>query len=419
MSARARLLARGHRGMSLGLERTLTALGELGSPHLGLPVFHVAGTNGKGSVSAMLERALREGGLRTGLYTSPHLSRFVERVQVDGAPVSDAALDAALDRVFRDAHDQLTFFETLTLAAFVLFREAGLDAVVLEVGLGGRLDSTNVIEDPIASAVVSIAEGDDGRHLEHANLLGDTVAAIAREKAGVAKRGRPLVLGAVSPVARDTISEVAHEVGANLVDVGAQTGPELVLDDARVRLTPRLPGPHQLHNARVAAALAVVGRDRVAISDEAVARGIALAEWPARLEWIAYRGRRFLLDAAHNLDGARALRDAAAALAIDPARTLLLFGALADKPYREVLTLLAPLARSRVYAEPQGRAPAPLGELAQVAPGAATANAAEAVERAVRDSAPDEVILVAGSIYLVGAVRAHLLGIEQDPVVGL
>jgi len=227
----------------------------------------------------------------------------------------------------------------------------------------------------------------------------------------VAKRGRPIVLGPLTAPARAAIEAVAGAVGARVVDAEALAGP--------LPLAPRLAGPHQLANARVAAALALAGRDRLPLADAAIVRGIAGAEWPGRLERIDARGRRFLLDAAHNLDGARALVAAAPSLGLDPARTVLIFGALADKPYRELLACVAPLAHARIYACPLGRAPAPLAELAAVAAGDAATDAADAIGRAVARSGPADLVLVTGSLYLVGAVRAQLLGITPDPVVGL
>jgi dihydrofolate synthase/folylpolyglutamate synthase len=227
--------------MDLGLERMLRACALLGSPERSFPAFHVGGTNGKGSTSAMLERALLERGLRAGLYSSPHLCRWNERVRIGGEPISDAALEAALGRVFREAPDDLTFFETLTLAAFVAFTEAGVDAVVLEVGLGGRLDATNVVDTPLACGVTSIAEGLGGRYLEHERLLGDTVPKIAAEKVAIFKRGAPAVVGPLPEAALAVARRAAETVGAPLVEVGEAPEPATALlsvegDGGRVTL---------------------------------------------------------------------------------------------------------------------------------------------------------------------------------------
>ena len=402
--------------MRLGLERSLEAAAALGQPQAGLSVVHVAGSNGKGSTSAMLERIAREAGLSTGLYTSPHLSKLCERVRVNGEPVTDEAIDDALARVMRDAPSELTFFESLTMAAFVILAERKLDLVVLEVGLGGRLDATNIVERPLATGIVSISEGEGGRFLEHANFLGDTVAAVAREKAGIAKAGVPLVIGPLSPEARASVKRVANERGSRLLEPRPDAHGELVLSNGdSVRLNPGLAGPHQLANAAVAAEMAVAA----GIRPGPIERGVSLARWPGRLEAIPRDGRTVLFDAAHNIDGVRALAAALRERSLDPARTALVFGALADKPYASMLALLAPFASRRFYAPPEGRAPAPPAELAALAPGAVHAAPVDALEAALAASAPGDTVLACGSIYFIGALRAWLLGIEPDPVIAL
>jgi dihydrofolate synthase/folylpolyglutamate synthase len=419
--------------MVLGLERVAAGAAALGDPHLDVPIIHVAGTNGKGSVSAMIESVLRVAGRRTGLYTSPHLSRFAERIQLGGAPIGDDAFAEALGRVLVDAPDDLTFFETLTLGAFVAFRDARLDVAVLEVGLGGRLDATNLVPAPLATAIVSIAWGEGGAHLEHANLLGNTVPEIAREKAGIAKPGVPLVLGPLAPDARAAVLEIAHTVGADpVVEVGdgaldpngavrlSLEARRLALPGATLALEPNLAGRHQLWNAAVAATTCWAARG-LALSPSVIEAGLRAASWPARLERIEHCGRVFVLDAAHNVDGARALVDAwtTTSLGAPPDRTVLVFGALADKAFEPMLRALAPLADRRVYGLPEGRAPAPISALQSIAPGVAAETAEAVVARALELASADDVVLVAGSIYLVGAVRARLLGIEPDPVVAL
>ena len=201
------LQGRARRGMELGLGPTRAALADLGDPHAGLAAVHVAGSNGKGSTSAMVESIARAAGLSTGLYTSPHLCRFDERIRIDGEPIGPAALERALGRVLEQTRTELTFFESLTVAAFDAFREARVDLAILEVGLGGRLDATNVIAAPLCTAVTSIA-------LEHTAVLGGTIDAIAREKAGISKPGSPVVLGPLPPEANRAIREIAAAVGA-------------------------------------------------------------------------------------------------------------------------------------------------------------------------------------------------------------
>lgn len=432
--------------MRLGLERSVAALEALGNPHLGLSAVIVGGSNGKGSVSAMIERAARVSGLRTGLYTSPHLVRYNERIQIDGRPIDDDAFTSSLERVFRDAPDELTFFETLTMAAFVALRDAKVDFAVLEVGLGGRLDATNVVPEPVATAIVSLTAGQDGRHLEHADLLGSTVGEIAFEKAGILRRGAPAVIGPLSAEARGVIVGRAAEVAVEpLWEVSAEgeasppttpsraarleaLGEEGLLslpDGKSYRIATALRGPHQLVNAAVAASTLHLAAERLGSRAEAlrsaIEPGLRAATWPGRLEKIevAERGIDVWLDCAHNLDGARALVAAAPGLGLDPARTALVFGALADKAYEPFLRLVAPLAMHRFYAEPGGRAPAPLSELGSIAKGEPVGDPSLALDRALAAVPRGGAVLVTGSIYLVGAVRASLVGERRDPPVGL
>ncbi len=421
------LVARVPRGMLLGLERVEDALAALGSPHLDLAAVHVAGSNGKGSTSAMVESVARAAGLRTGLYTSPHLCRFAERIRVDGAPIEDDAFARSLGLVIDRCRPDLTFFESLTVAAFAAFREARVDVAVLEVGLGGRLDATNVIRAPLATAVTSIS-------LEHTAILGDTLAAIAREKAGILKPGAPVVLGPLPAEADAAIAAVAATVGAGpIYRVGWHGGgPREIMvgydgacteirgprpsDHVAVKL--RLVGAHQAANAGVAVGLVDALARRFPERDFAAARwaGLHAAEWPGRCERISRDGAVVLLDAAHNPEGVEALRRA---VTTAPERTALVFGALADKRWPEMLRALAPLATRRYYTLPKGRAPASLEDLAAIAGGTAVAEPRDAVARALAESAPGDTVIVTGSIYLVGEVRAALLGIEADPVIAL
>lgn len=400
--------------MVLGLDSTRAALAAVGDPHVGVRAFHVAGSNGKGSTCAMIDAALADAGLRRATYTSPHLERFNERIAIDGAPISDDLFRVALDRTFDRAPEGLTFFETLTVAAFVAFREASIDLVVLEVGLGGRLDSTNVVDDPVAAGVVSITRGAGGAHLEHGALLGATPEAIAVEKAGIFKRGCPAIVGPMDAGPRDVCERIAKDVGATPIRrVGRES-------DVGVRLAPGLPGEHQLDNGAVAAAMLLAARERVpGLEVRHVERGIAAARWPGRLEEMEVRGVRVLLDGAHNVDGARVLVAELARRRERLGSITLVFGALADKGWEPFLELVAPFAERRFYAEPGGRAAAPLAELAAKASGEVCGSIAEAVERAVEATPSGGTVVVTGSLYLVGAVRALLFGARRDPALGL
>jgi dihydrofolate synthase/folylpolyglutamate synthase len=424
----ASLQRRAQRGMALGLDRVEEALARLGSPHRGLLAVHVAGTNGKGSVSAMTESIARAAGLRTGLYTSPHLCRIAERIRLDGEPIDDDALARVLGLVEDRCEVPLTFFELLTIAAFTAFAEAGVDVAVLEVGLGGRLDATNVIKAPVATAVTSIA-------FDHTEWLGETLAAIAREKAGIFKPGAPVVLGPLEEEADRAIEEAARAVGAapivrvtrsdpaaGKIAVREEGGlavitPPPPFAEARARLA--LPGAHQVENAAVAAGLAWQMAARWPAVAAAIPDGIAGARWPGRMERIERDGVTVILDCAHNPHGAAALAAALRREGIDPGRSALVFGALADKRWREALAILAGTGSRRYYAEPRGRAPAPLDALREAAPGEAVGDPRAAVRRALAESRPGDTVIVTGSIYLVGEVRAELLGIESDPVIAL
>jgi dihydrofolate synthase/folylpolyglutamate synthase len=424
LTALRALMARVPRGMMLGLDRVESALAAVGDPHLGVPVIHVAGSNGKGSTSAMIERIARTAGLRTGLYTSPHLARFAERIRVDGAPLDDDAFTRALQVVLDRCRPDLTFFESLTVAAFVAFREARVDVTVLEVGLGGRLDATNVVPDPIATAITSIS-------LEHTALLGDTLDAIAREKAGILKRGAPVVLGPLAPEAEAAIRDVAAKVGAGpivTVSASGRAGSIEVAHRGRtssvggLEVTLGLAGAHQAANAGVAFGLAQALAARFPERDvrAAVAPGLAHAAWPGRLERIARGGVTVLFDAAHNPEGIDALVRAVGL--VDPApknRTALVFGALADKRWPDMLRAIAPVASRRYYTCPKGREPARPEELASIAGGVALPDPIDALRLAIEESAPGDTVIVAGSIYLVGELRAWLLGVERDPIIGL
>ncbi|MFT3768316.1 MAG: folylpolyglutamate synthase/dihydrofolate synthase family protein [Minicystis sp.] len=407
--------------MVLGLDRVEDALAALGDPHRGLVYVHIAGSNGKGSTSAMVESVARAAGLRTGLYTSPHLCRFAERIRIDGAPIADEPFERALGAVLDRCRADLTFFESITVAAFQAFREAKVDVVVLEVGLGGRLDATNVIERPVAAGVTSIS-------LEHTAILGETLDAIAREKAGIFKRGAPVVLGPLPEEAERAATEMAIGVGAGpIVRVGKEIrvafdGSETTIEGPgegeRVMVELRLAGAHQAENAGVAVGLLHPLAARFPDRDWQRARqeGLSRAEWPGRLERIERGGVTVILDGAHNPEGIERL---ASTRLGDPAKMALVFGALADKRWPEMLRRIAPVADRRYYAEPKGRAPAALDEMVKVAPGTMVADPREAIRRAVAESAPGDCVLVAGSIYLVGEVRAELLGIEADPVIAL
>jgi dihydrofolate synthase/folylpolyglutamate synthase len=397
VDALTRQYARIPLGMRLGLSPMRQACARAGHPERAFRVVHVAGTNGKGSVCAMVESIARAAGIRTGMYTSPHLCRFAERIRVDGEALTDDALAAILTRALDEGPD-LSFFETATLAAFLAFREAKVDLAVVEVGLGGRLDATNVIPTPVAAAITRIA-------LDHQDRLGNTLEAIAREKAGIAKAGLDLLLGEMPESVKAAIDEVAHAAGATTTRV-SDVPLGVSLPD-----TLGLAGAHQRDNARIAAALGT----RIGAPVSAILHGLQQVQWPGRLERIG----DVLLDGAHNPDGARALAAHVAGLGIPPERVALVFGALADKDWAGMLDALAPVATRRLYVTPQAasRGAAVASEMAARHPGVA-ADSLDAALGALAANAPS-LIVVCGSLVLVGQARAKLLGLPRDPPVAL
>lgn len=412
------LYARVPLGMRLGLGPMAEACARAGHPERAFQCVHVAGTNGKGSVSVLIASAAKAAGIRTGLYTSPHLARFAERIAIDGEPLTDDAFVEVLDEALTVGHD-LSFFETATFAAFLAFRRAKIELAVLEVGLGGRLDATNVIPPPRLSVITRIA-------LDHEDRLGNTIAEIAGEKAGIVKAGAPLLVGPLVPEAEATIVRIAREAGVEVHRV--VDAPEAT---RAVASLPTLPGSYQRDNAAIAwLACRILGIEAHA------ARGFAAARWPGRFEWLATAEGLVLLDAAHNPDGAEALVRAiadderepvteASATASRPtfcARPrALVFGSLADKNYAKTLPILAApfSAEARFYTEPRGRLPASPSVLAGVAAGVPCASLTEALGRARAHVGRDGVVVISGSLYLVGEARSRLLGLQEDPPVAL
>lgn len=394
------LYARVPLGMRLGLEAMRAACIRAGNPENAYAVAHVAGTNGKGSTCAMIEAMARAAGKKTGLYTSPHLAKFAERIRIDGVPLTDEALAEVLERALEIGPD-LSFFETATLAAFLAFRDHGVDLAVIEVGIGGRLDATNVVASPRVAAVTRVA-------FDHMDRLGNTLEAIAREKAAIAKNGIPIVLGPMAPEVRAAALDVALGAGALPIVMGDD--PDALPRDTVVALG----GAYQHDNARIAWRIA----RELGIPEAARREGLALASWPGRFEEIVVAkgklGGTWLFDGAHNPDGARAL---VSALEATPPGAIV-FGALADKAWREMLDILKELPSPRFYVAPQGRAAAAPSDLAAHTPGLVSTSLPLALTKAHR-VAGKSAVLVCGSLYLVGEARALLLGEPMDPPVAL
>jgi dihydrofolate synthase/folylpolyglutamate synthase len=396
--------------MRLGLDAMRQACARADHPELAFTAAHVAGTNGKGSTCAMLESMARTAGKKTGLYTSPHLCRFAERIRVDGVPLDDATLADVLERAL-DIGDDLSFFETATLTAFLAFRDAHVDVAIIEAGIGGRLDATNVIAKPAVTAITRVA-------LDHTDRLGTSLPDIAREKAGIARAGVPMVLGPMPPDVRTAAIDVLLGAGALPIVMGED--PDAL---ARESMPDGLRGTYQLDNARIAARMA----RELGISEACRLAGLAKATWPGRFEHLrisqgVYRGA-WILDGAHNPDGIEAL---VLALEDDANRGLeklpgaLVFGAMADKAWPSMLDALSSLHCARVYVAPSGRDAALPATLSARSAGVTATSVAQALTLA-RNAAGDEStpVLVCGSLYLIGEARALLLDLPSDPPVAL
>lgn len=436
MTPLERLFALEQFGIKLGLDNIRALLAALGNPERAYRSILIGGTNGKGSVAAMVERGLRAAGLKTGRYTSPHLDRIEERVAIGGQAI-DRETFAAVTSDVLDVADALraggtlavrpTFFEVSTAIAFEIFRRAAVDVAVVEVGLGGRYDATNVLT-PTITAITTIA-------LDHERHLGHTLEEIAFEKAGIAKPGVPLVIGRLPGEAAARIAKVAREVGAPLFDAHATT-----TDRKYPPLQLALAGRHQLENAAVAVSILERWSRMVShVSTGAIVTGLTECEWPARLEWLrvpfdSRSGRvaaeplaqdrpqygELLLDAAHNPAGAVAL---ASYLQDTGSQKLpFVFAAMADKDLKNMITPLVPLASAFIattVANARARSAEQLAEEIRAiagaipvepiaSPEAAVARAFELAHRSLGGGGSQRAV-ACGSIYMIGPLRAKLI----------
>ncbi len=419
MTHRAYLFSLEQLGIKLGLDQMRALAGHLGRPEQAFRSIIVAGTNGKGSVTAIVDHALRAAGYRTGRYTSPHLVDLEERFAIDGRPIARGTLDHLAGRV-RSAAELLpappSFFEATTAVALEAFRDAEVDVAVLEVGLGGRLDATNVV-DAVAAAITSI-------DFDHEAYLGHTLEEIAREKAGVTRRGAVAVLAENPPVVRDVVRRVCERNGARFVYAPESVSLDVAMTAgvAQVSLvTPRgsfdrvtlgLRGRHQVDNAVAAVRLLeeISAHGTVPISPEAIRTALEDVRWPARLELISWDGHDVLIDGAHNPAGARAL---AAFLGETYGRPLpLVVAAMRDKNLTELVRALLPAASHVLFTAPSTPRAATPGELLALSATLASGAPCEAIDapmdalaRAVTLGAP---AVVAGSLYLAGEIRAEI-----------
>ncbi|MBN2492943.1 MAG: bifunctional folylpolyglutamate synthase/dihydrofolate synthase [Deltaproteobacteria bacterium] len=434
-------------GIRFGLESTRLVLERLARPDRRFDAIHLAGSNGKGSTAAFLESILMKAGLRVGLYSSPHLVEFRERFRVDGQPVDDALVAEQAERMLLDGLELqpaeialwlrrdrvidrmqaqswyrerggasrfcgLTFFEASTVLACLIFARAGVELALMECGMGGRLDATNVLAPRLA--VVTPVQ------LEHTAYLGDTLSAIAAEKAGIIKARTPTVCARQSHDARRVLEHLARERRAPFFLAGRDFAADGSWREARFRAGGErigpvrlgLVGPHQLLNAETAVGcLPQLGWLAGRLGPERIARGLESASWPGRLERFGARGE-WILDGAHNPDGVRALVAALGDL-LGGKKPIVVFGVLADKQVEPMLDALVPLASRLVLVRPadaRGRDPAELaGHLARAgAPFSLGGSVADAL-RGLHPVPGDSCVVVTGSLTVVGEARAWLL----------
>jgi len=401
------------RGEIYKLERMDQALALIGDPHHKLRAVHIAGTKGKGSVAAMVDACLRAAGYRCGLYTKPHLVNLTERTRVNGAEMPAGLMVAYIERlrtVYERAGLALTFFEFTVALMFLYFAEADIDLAVIETGLGGRLDSTNVVR-PLLSVITPIG-------FDHMERLGYTLSAIAAEKGGIIKPRVPVVIGARDPEARLTLSTIAaqRESPAFMIDREFSyrshapahrfdyAGLGLTLDQVELNLA----GPFQHENGAVAlAALEGLRAQGMSIDEQAIRRGLGEVYWPGRFE-IVGRNPLVILDCAHNELAVQALLETIALELGPDVKPRLVFGCLEDKQWERMGELLASRVRGTILTRVKPKRPLDPAHLLPIFArhGAARiiSDPVKAVEAAMAQAAPDDVVLVTGSVYLVGEV---------------
>ena len=406
------------------MENITVLMERLGRPDRAYPIVHIAGTNGKGSTAAFLEAILREAGFRTGLNTSPHLERITERVRINGEEISDEKFAETFTRIHGVIEELLaegklrahpTYFECVTALAFEAFARARVEFAVIEVGLGGRLDATNIVT-PLVSVITRI-------DFDHENFLGHSLREIAGEKAGILKYQVPAVIAEQLPEAREVLLARARELNCRVVEPrkAFRVEKEETEDGcvrARVRevagekvfeLAPRLRGRFQLQNALNALAAVQLLRERqYRISEESMVRGVAAAEWPGRIERVQ-TGPELYLDGAHNPGAARELARFLEET-VRGRKVYIVFGAMRDKAVDEVSGILFPHAYEVIFTEartPRAVSAAQLARMAchHAARHSVIADAQQALESALAKAQPEDCIVVTGSLYLVGQIR--------------
>jgi dihydrofolate synthase/folylpolyglutamate synthase len=407
------------------LDEIRILLEALGNPHRRFPSVLIAGTNGKGSTASTLASILTASGLRTGLYTSPHLARANERIRLDRVEIGDDAFaslyfrvhDAAQQLVLEGSLAQLpSYFEILTAQALLHFAESGVEIAVLEVGMGGRLDATNIV-DPLLSIVTDIS-------LDHTEWLGSTIAAITREKAGILRRGGTLITLPQHPEANQVLGEIAVElevrgIGAApfmpSMGAGSQGSYSVEALSETIKVDSPLTGAHQHRNVAlaIAAAVELAASHKFPITPASIATGIHQTQWPGRLEHLQRGEVKWILDVAHNPAGAWALRAGLNGILAQDRPGALIFSCLRDKPIAEMAQILFPIFDQVIFAPIHSARAAAVEDLLSAAERTgAPAVAAESVSEALRlarETSRSGVIVISGSVYLVGEARSLLL----------
>lgn len=410
-------------GMIFGLEKIKAILEAIGNPHLEVQTIHIGGTNGKGSTAAMMASILQQEGYHVGLYTSPHLIRFTERIKVDGKEI-DPEVVAELTDWIRERIEisgvtpPFTFFDFTTAMALLYFKQKRVDLAILEVGLGGRLDSTNVVE-PLLSVITNVSK-------DHEEVLGRTLLKIAYEKAGIIKKGRPLVTAASQPQILRVFSKICKEKGSPFYRMGKEFS-YIPCERGHFHyrgihrkfwdLTVNLPGPHQIINAVTAlGAMEVLDDLGYVVSNEAMINGLNRVEWPGRLEMVCSSPRVFL-DGAHNPAGALVLKESLQK-EFEYNRLILIIGIMKDKNYKFILRTLAPIADHLILTQPNiPRAASP--ELLQKTLGQnekkveIVRGVQKAIDRGLSMASSEDLICITGSLYTVGEARAYFLPKEK------
>ncbi|WBW99370.1 bifunctional folylpolyglutamate synthase/dihydrofolate synthase [Oceanirhabdus sp. W0125-5] len=415
-------------GWKLGLERITKMLELLGNPHKGLKFIHIAGTNGKGSTTAMISSVLMEAGYKTGMYTSPFIETFGERIQVDGKNITEDKIAEYMLKIknvskHMSEYDlgEITYFEIVTAIGFLYFKDMKIDIGVIEVGLGGRFDATNVI-DPILTIITSIS-------YDHTHILGNSLSEIAFEKAGIIKEGVPLVLYPVVEEAYNTIKKVANEKNADILYLDSNMARvEAILkskkkenaiqlltiksNNKEIKIKLPLVGAHQVMNCLVAVnALFKLNEQGIVVTEENIVKGIEKVKWPGRME-LMIKEPRFLIDGAHNIDAIRYLKENLKSY-YEYKKLYILVGILSDKDIDEMIKIISCEGDEVITLTPNNIRAENSQELskkiAQYNPNVKSMdNYREAIEYVMGKAGDKDLILACGSLYLIGELRGIL-----------